>query len=488
MVALDSMMSRGKQNRKKKKLDIEEFRQAVKSNNPGRIRNILGRLKKLDAAGNGLAQYVLIIWYAKGPFDIEAFDRNYTFDDPIFLMLNNKQYMDGSFFKDVREDMEEAEKIVDDFVLKEFPLGKGDIIGQSTAMQELFDQIRKASRNDSNVLITGKSGVGKELVAKAIHANSSRCNETLEPVNCAAIPDTLLESELFGYERGAFTGAERRHIGKLEKCNGGTLFLDEIGDLSLRSQAKVLRVLQEGVLEKLGSTETIEVDIRIIAATNKNIEEEVKAKRFREDLYYRLKVIEIEIPPLHERKKDIPPLVNHFASKLEKDVTRNLLIALFLHDWPGNVRELEHVMESMEANSEEDILSLEDLPGELKIAVDEAGLHEGKDIVGMGFVTEDKKNKKVNLIKKLIRKMDSPTFKPNKDFTKLYKFAKLLEKYNGVRIAISAAKEIIEFEYVHEDKTRKFKMEFKRKQHVNHLVKELKEWAVKNYGEEFKSI
>ncbi len=223
------------------------------------------------------------------------------------------------------------------------------IVGASPQMQEVFKLIGQVAERDVGVLITGESGTGKELVARAIYHHSHRKDKPFMAVNCAAVPDTLFESELFGYERGAFTGAYRSYVGKLERCHTGTLFFDEIGDMSLITQAKVLRVLQEGEFERLGSTETIKVDARILAATNKNLEREIEEGRFREDLYYRLKVICIEMPPLRDRSDDVPALVNYFVGRFSEEYGKSVhyvadqtIHKLQSYAWPGNVRELEN--------------------------------------------------------------------------------------------------------------------------------------------------
>jgi DNA-binding NtrC family response regulator len=223
------------------------------------------------------------------------------------------------------------------------------IIGNHRRMQEIYKLIGQVAERDVTVLITGESGTGKELVAKAIYQHSKRRNKPFLTVNCAAIPDTLFESELFGYERGAFTGAERTHIGKFERCNGGTLFFDEIGDMSLSTQAKVLRVLQDGEFERLGGTETIKSDIRIIAATNKNLARAVEQGIFREDLYWRLKIISLALPPLRNRMEDIPDLAQHFLERFTEEyhkpvryIADEAMQKLKSHAWPGNVRELEN--------------------------------------------------------------------------------------------------------------------------------------------------
>ncbi len=220
------------------------------------------------------------------------------------------------------------------------------IIGKSQAMQRVFQLIRKAAATDVTVLLRGESGTGKELVAHAIYQLSPRAGGPFITVNCAALPENLLESELFGYEKGAFTGATRRHIGKFEAAHGGTIFLDEIGDLSPGTQAKLLRVLQNREIYRLGGNARIEVDVRIIAATHKPLEEMVARGEFREDLYYRLNVFPIEIPPLRERKEDIPELVHHFLNRYPvQHISRDALALLMDYDWPGNVRELQNAIE-----------------------------------------------------------------------------------------------------------------------------------------------
>ncbi len=226
------------------------------------------------------------------------------------------------------------------------------ILGSSPAIEKVRSLIRKVADSDSTVLILGESGTGKELVARALHNLSSRYNKPFIPINSGAIPESLLESELFGYEKGAFTNAFATKVGKLEAADGGTVFFDEIGDMSPALQVKVLRVLQEREFERIGGRKTIKVDIRVIAATNRNLEEMVKNKSFREDLYYRLNVIPIELPPLRERKEDIPVLVAHFIDTLSKQKRRDIsgiepdaMKLLTEYHWPGNVRELENLME-----------------------------------------------------------------------------------------------------------------------------------------------
>jgi transcriptional regulator with PAS, ATPase and Fis domain len=227
-----------------------------------------------------------------------------------------------------------------------------ELIGQSAAMKRVVELIETVAPSDATVLITGESGTGKEIVARAIHAASPRRYMPMVVIHCGALPETLLESELFGHERGAFTGAQFRKKGKFEVADGGTVFLDEIGDITLKTQTDLLRVLQEKQIVRLGSNDTLQVDFRCIAATNKPLEAMVKEGTFRPDLYYRLNVFSIHIPALRERREDIPPLVNHFLAKYAAAMNRPLprmsgeaLDVLMSYDWPGNVRELENAVE-----------------------------------------------------------------------------------------------------------------------------------------------
>jgi len=243
------------------------------------------------------------------------------------------------------------------------------ILGKSKAIQGVFDLIRRVADSPTNILITGESGTGKELVAKAIHYNSDRREAPFVPVNCAAIPEQLLESELFGHMRGAFTDAKMDKRGLFEEAQKGTVFLDEISELPLMLQAKILRVIQEKEIRRVGATKPISVDVRIIAATNLNLNDEVKAKRFREDLYYRLNVIELKLPPLRERREDIPLLVDAFLKKCGvvrgkemKGVNEAALAMLMDYAWPGNVRELENVIERAVTLSLGEKISPDDLP------------------------------------------------------------------------------------------------------------------------------
>ncbi len=247
--------------------------------------------------------------------------------------------------------------------------GFENIVGSSKAMQEVFSLVEKVADTDSTVLITGESGTGKELIAHAIHYASDRKDGPFIPVNCAAIPEELLESELFGHEKGAFTHAIKTRIGRFELANKGTIFLDEIGEMSPSLQVKLLRVLQERKFERVGGVKTISVDIRVVSATNQDLEIAVKEGRFREDLFYRLNVIPIHVPPLRERRSDIPLLAKHFLKKYcsgkkrcVEGITDEALDILTRYDWPGNVRELENIMERMVILANGKMITKDDLP------------------------------------------------------------------------------------------------------------------------------
>jgi DNA-binding NtrC family response regulator len=247
------------------------------------------------------------------------------------------------------------------------------IVGRSAGMQEVYKAIGRVAPSDVTVLIQGESGTGKELVARALFHHSGRTNAPFLAMNCAALPETLLESELFGHERGAFTGADRRRIGKFEQAHGGTLFLDEIGDMRAATQAKMLRLVQEQNFERLGGNETIQTDVRLIAATNKDLDKEVSAGRFREDLYYRLNVFTIRVPALRERREDISLLVEHFlpqfCRKLGRAIhslTPEVERCLYAFDWPGNVRQLQSVLKYAIVQGSGDVLTLDCLPENLR--------------------------------------------------------------------------------------------------------------------------
>jgi DNA-binding NtrC family response regulator len=234
---------------------------------------------------------------------------------------------------------------------KEEAGAEGRIVGSSQKMQEIYKLVGQISQSDITVLLRGESGTGKELLARAIYHHSLRADQPFLPINCAAIPDTLLESELFGHEKGAFTGAISRRIGKLEQCQGGTVFLDEIGDMSLPTQAKLLRILQEKTFERLGGMETLKVDVRFIVATNKDLEVAITSNQFREDLYYRINVVSLTVPPLRERREDLPDLVSYFLKRFNRELKKRgsgispgAMKKILAYGWPGNVRQLENVL------------------------------------------------------------------------------------------------------------------------------------------------
>lgn len=257
---------------------------------------------------------------------------------------------------------------------------KGEMIGKSPQMQRLYQLIQKVAPSKASVLITGETGVGKELVARSIHKSSPRKDKEMIIVNCSALSESLLESELFGHEKGAFTGADYLKKGRFELAHGSTIFLDEIGEINAATQVKLLRVLQEKKFERVGGQETIEVDVRVVAATNRNLEEEVKAGRFREDLYYRLNVVHIEVPALRERKDDIPLLIDSFIKEFSKENGREIKIdskaksALFKYDWPGNIRQLRHCIEGASVMCNDDEIRLEDLGAEIGMSSGESSI------------------------------------------------------------------------------------------------------------------
>ena len=247
------------------------------------------------------------------------------------------------------------------------------IVGRSQPMQEVFKIRGQLAGSDATALVTGESGTGKELVARAIYHNSRRNDKSYLPINCAAIPENLLESELFGHEKGSFTGAISQRIGKFEQCDKGTLFLDEIGDMTLSTQAKILRVLQSGTIERVGGNKPIVVDVRIIAATNKRLEEAVASREFREDLFYRLNVVRVSLPTLRERREDIPLLVDYFLKTIAsaegrkpKSIFEDAQERLMQHDWPGNVRELENVIRRTIVMAKGEAIRADDLPTDIR--------------------------------------------------------------------------------------------------------------------------
>ena len=299
-----------------------------------------------------------------------------------------------------------------------------EMVGDGAALEKVTAAIARAAPTNSTVLIQGESGVGKELVARAIHRNSRRGRERFVQVNCAALPEELIESELFGHERGAFTGATQKQIGKFEQADRGTIFLDEVGDMSLRTQAKVLRVLQEGEVERLGSARTIQVDVRVIAATNRDLEEAIDNETFREDLYFRLRVIPIWVPPLRDRSEDIPRLVAHFADLFcrennfrPKRFTPAAVDLMTKERWRGNVRELRNTVERLMVMSEGETIDVSEVTDVLRggprgsaqtsAAPRASTLREFKEVAERGFLVEQLREQGWN-ISKTAEVIDTP--------------------------------------------------------------------------------
>jgi transcriptional regulator with GAF, ATPase, and Fis domain len=269
--------------------------------------------------------------YVQKPFEIEEMEVKIEKALEVKRLKNQLEYL-----RDTQNDIYDFDRIV----------------GSSPALQKVLDIVKKVAKSNTTVLIRGETGTGKELIAGATHHNSLRASRNFVKVNCAALQENLLESELFGHEKGAFTGADKQRIGRFEQADGGTLFLDEIGDMSASTQAKILRVLQEHEFERLGGTRTLRVDVRLIAATNRDLNAMVQAAQFREDLYYRLNVVSIEMPPLRERKEDIVPLANAFIRKFAGELKKKIdgiepeaQKMLMRYNWPGNIRELENTIE-----------------------------------------------------------------------------------------------------------------------------------------------
>jgi DNA-binding NtrC family response regulator len=265
------------------------------------------------------------------------------------------------------------------------------LVAESPAMKNVLDIVKKVAQSDSTVLIRGESGTGKERIARLIHYQSGRGRKPMQSINCAAFAETLLESELFGHEKGSFTGAQNTHVGLIESASSSTLFLDEVGDMSLATQAKILRVFQEREIRRVGGTKSIPVDIRIIAATNKNLEEAIRQGTFRDDLYYRLNIIPISIPPLRERGEDLEALVRFFISRSGRPKTVDDAATKLIREysWPGNVRELEAVMERITVLSSSDRITVDDLPVELRVARSVGAISSSADLPREGIVFEE---------------------------------------------------------------------------------------------------
>ena len=323
----------------------------------------------------------------KGAFD---FIEKPFASDRVLVSLRNA--LDQRLLRDENRSLKKAVEI------------RHQMIGDTAGLRHVMAAISRAAPTNATVLITGESGVGKELVARTIHRNSLRSRERFVQVNCAAIPEELIESELFGHEKGSFTGATEKQVGKFEQADRGTIFLDEVGDMSPKTQAKVLRVLQEGEVERLGSARTIKVDVRVIAATNKNLEEEIEKGRFREDLYFRLAVIPIPVPPLRERQDDLPLLVRHFMDYFSREnnvrpkrITPAAIETLQRHRWKGNIRELRNTVERLIIMTGGDAIDVADLPDVLRSPAGAVGVGVAKpssdtDAAKAGTLREFKDN------------------------------------------------------------------------------------------------
>jgi len=320
-----------------------------------RLRNMNESLPVVVVSGHGTIS-TAVEATKKGAFD---FIEKPFASERVLVSLRNA--LDSRQLRDENRSLKKAVEV------------RHQMIGDSAALKQVMAAVGRAAPTNATVLITGESGVGKELVARTIHRNSLRSRERFVQVNCAAIPEELIESELFGHEKGSFTGATEKQVGKFEQADRGTIFLDEVGDMSAKTQAKVLRVLQEGEVERLGSARTVKVDVRVIAATNKNLEEQIERGTFREDLYFRLAVIPIHVPPLRERPDDIAPLVRHYMDFFSRDnnvrakrITQAALDALAKHRWRGNIRELRNTVERMIIMTGADTIDVSDLPDSVR--------------------------------------------------------------------------------------------------------------------------
>jgi two-component system nitrogen regulation response regulator NtrX len=330
---------------------------------------VLDRIK----ASNPAVPVVMVSGHGTAQNAFEARDKGASgfiekpFSEPVLLERIQKELGE----RNLRNDLERSQTAYR--ALSREIDARYQMVGNSEALRKVQAAIDKAAPTHATVLLQGESGVGKELVARMIHRVSPRSRERFVQVNCAAIPEDLIESELFGHEKGSFTGATERQIGKFEQAHNGTIFLDEVGDMSLKTQAKVLRVLQEGEVERIGSAKTVNVDVRVIAATNKNLEAEIEKGNFREDLYFRLAVIPVYVPPLRERPDDIPLLIKHFLNQLArennrrpKQVTPPAMDLLKRYRWRGNIRELRNTVERMIIMTQGDVIDVADLPEVVK--------------------------------------------------------------------------------------------------------------------------
>jgi len=388
-------------------------------------------MQLLDAIPDDLIKPAVIIMTAYGTISsaVEAMKKG-AFD-----------YLTKPLEKDVivltvKKASERMELLKENIRLQDALFGKfkiEGIVGESKNMKAVMEVVRKVTPTSVTVLIQGESGTGKELIARAIHYNSPRRTGPFTAINCAAIPENLIESELFGYEPGAFTGATHRKIGIFESTDKGTLFLDEIGDLPSLMQTKILRVLQDKEIRRIGGKDNIKVDVRIIAATNKDLEKEVAKGSFREDLYYRLKVVTVNIPPLRDRREDIPSLVRFFIDKYNnefgkriKGISDSSIKALMDYHWPGNIRQLESVIERAVLMSDTGMINLDDIKSELRLPVEKGVLNIDIPDEGINFEELEKE-----LIKKAMAKANNIAAKAARLLGMSYKtFWYRLEKFN----------------------------------------------------------
>ena len=322
----------------------------------GRLRSINETLPVVMISGHGTTS-TAVEAIKRGAADF--LDKPFESTDRLLVTISNA--LEHGRLRDENRSLKKAVEV------------RHQMVGESHALKQVMAAVSRAAPTNATVLITGESGVGKELVARTIHRNSLRSRERFVQVNCAAIPEELIESELFGHEKGSFTGATEKQVGKFEQADRGTIFLDEIGDMSAKTQAKVLRVLQEGEVERLGSARTTKVDVRVIAATNKNLEEEIEKGTFREDLYFRLAVIPVNVPPLRERPEDIPLLVRHYVEYFAREnntrprrVAPAALDALQRYRWKGNIRELRNTVERLIIMTSGDVIEVADLPSAVR--------------------------------------------------------------------------------------------------------------------------
>jgi DNA-binding NtrC family response regulator len=337
--------------------------------------NILNFLKKIKT----VKPAVEIIFLSEKPTLSKAIDVMKAGAYDFYDFPVNMRLLTAVIEKAIEKQMLHTDKIVLELTVKEkFDFGK--LVGRSKAMKNVMDIVKSVASKNVNILITGETGTGKEMIANLIHYNSTRASKPFIKMNCAAFGEGVLESELFGHEKGAFTGAITKRVGRFELADGGTIFIDEIGDMPLGTQIKLLRVLQEREFERVGGNETIKVDVRVLAATNQDLKQLIKEKKFREDLFYRLNVVHVNLPPLRDRKDDIPTLVSTFMNKMNEEkeymvtkITREAMQMLLNYSWPGNVRELENTIESAMALSEKDLIEPKYMPAFLLFSQTQKG-------------------------------------------------------------------------------------------------------------------